>query len=106
MATAKSEKFEIARSGGVAQKNSGRGKKNKGDAILGPYNFDVKEYSKSYSISRESWAKVSSDALKSGSYEPAIKVVLGKDGESKMRLWIISDEMFHQMLGAWEEKYE
>lgn len=103
MADAKSEKNEIKRSGGKPQPNSGRGGKKKGDAILEPFCYDVKEYEKSYAVSRENWQKVCTDALKSGGYEPAIQIVLGS--ENKVRLWVISDGMFEQMREAWEQKY-
>lgn len=102
------EKEEIKRDGGRPQKNSGRGKIQKGDAILDPFCYDIKEYGKSFSLSKDVWAKVSEDAYKSSKgndrYEPALKVVLG-EGNHKIRLWVIEDEMFKQMLDAWEEKY-
>lgn len=101
MANSKTEREEIDRSGGTPQKNSGRGKVNKGDAILGPFNFDVKEAQKSFTLNRSVWLKVCKDALQSGMYEPALKVVIGQSGEPKTRLWVIDDDTFQQMLGAW-----
>lgn len=102
------EKEEIKRDGGKPQKNSGRGRIQKGDATLGPFCYDVKEYGKSFSLSMDVWAKISGDSYKSSSgndrYEPALKIVLG-EGNYKIRLWTIEDEMFKQMLEAWEEKY-
>lgn len=106
MATAKSERAEIKRSGGRAQKNSGRGTHDKADGILEPFCFDVKEYEKSYSISLENWAKICTDAFKSGRRMPALKIVLGKLGQGRVRLWVIGDDMFQEMLEAWKEKYE
>jgi len=98
------EKAEIARDGGKPQKNSGRGKIQKGDATLGPFLYDIKEYAESFSLSRKVWGKVCTDAFKSGNRIPALKIVLGI-GMSKIRLWVISDDMFHEMREAWEEKY-
>jgi hypothetical protein len=98
-----SEKEEIKRDGGRPQKNSGRGRIQKGDAILEPFCYDIKEYNKSFSINPKVWAKVCSDAFKSGRREPAIKIVMGS--ENKTRLWVIEDEMFHQMREAWGALY-
>jgi hypothetical protein len=98
------ERAEIARDGGKPQKNSGRGKIQKGDATLGPVLYDVKEYSESFGLSRKVWGKVCTDAFKSGNRIPALKIVLGA-GMSKIRLWVIGDDMFHEMREAWEEKY-
>lgn len=99
-----SERGEAKRDGSRLQKNSGRGKFQKGDAILGPFVIDYKEYSKSYSVSVDNWAKLCTDAQKSGGYEPAFKLVLS-DGNVTSRVWVISDGMFMQMLEAWEQKY-
>lgn len=105
MASDKTEKAEIARDGGTPQKNSGRGKIQKGDAILYPFCVDIKEYEKTFGLSRSVWVKVTSDAIKSGSYEPALKIVLGTESQPKLRLWVIDDAMFHQMLDAWKAMY-
>jgi hypothetical protein len=102
LADKKSEAAEIKRFGGKAQKNSGRGAVAKGDAILGPFLVDVKEYSKSYSISVDNWAKISSDAVKAGRLQPALAIVL----DGRVRVWAISELMFMEMLEAWKEKYE
>lgn len=104
MADAKTEAHEIKRFGGKAQKNSGRGAHQKGDATLGPFLVDVKEYLKSYAISIDNWAKICTDAVQSGRKQPALNVVLGDNG-NKTRVWVISDRMFKEMLQAWEEKY-
>jgi len=97
------EKEEIKRDGASPQKNSGRGKIQKGDATIGAFCYDIKEYGKSFSLSTSVWAKICSDAYKSGRLEPALKIVLGTD--KKVRLWVIEDEMFHQMRGAWDQLY-
>jgi hypothetical protein len=102
-----SEALEAARDGAKLHRNSGRGVIEKGDASLGPFCIDYKEYSKSFGVSRTVWAKCSKDALRMRK-QPALKLVLGDtdDPNTKpIRLWVIGDEMFHEMLEAWEEKY-
>jgi len=103
LATKESELAEIKRFGGTPQKNSGRGAVKKGDAILEPFLVDVKEYSKSYSVSIENWAKISSDAIKSGGYQPALNIVLGDT--NRVRVWVVSEAMFLEMHEAWQEKH-
>lgn len=97
-----SERSEIARDGMKAQKNSGRGQIQKGDATLGDFLVDIKEYSKSFSVSKSVWAKICSDSWKSGRLIPALKLVLGD--KDPIRLWVIEDAVFHEMRKAWEEK--
>lgn len=99
-----SELEEIKRDGGKPQKNSGRGQYQKGDATLGPFCYDIKEYANSFGVSIAAWGKVCTDAFKSGRMIPAFKLVLGS-GNKKVRLWVIGDDMFKEMLEAWEEKY-
>lgn len=106
MADSKSELREIKRFGGTPQPNSGRGKHKKGDATLGPFVVDVKEYSKSYSLSMGNWAKISTDAQTSGLYAPALNIVLGDEGSPRARLWVVDEIMFMQMYEAWMEKQE
>jgi hypothetical protein len=103
MATAKSEAAEIKRMGGKAQKNSGRGAVAKGDATLGPFLVDVKEYKTGYTISLDNWAKICTDAVRAGRMQPALNIVLGET--NRVRVWAVSDRMFHEMLEAWQEKY-
>ena len=100
------EKKQIVRDGAVAQKNSGRGMYQKGDATLGPFLVDYKEFTESFAVSRRSWAKLQSDAFRTPQSQPAFRLILGsKDSPEKLRLWVISDDMFWEMLEAWEEKY-
>jgi len=98
------EAHEIKRDGGKPQKNSGRGQIEKADAILEPFCYDIKEYEKSFSLSRKVWAKICDDAYRSGRREPALKIVLGALS-NKIRLWVIEDKMYHEMREAWLEKY-
>ena len=100
-----SEAEEIKRDGATPVKNSGRGL-HKGDAILEPFLVDYKEYSKSFGVTQEMWAKISTDSIKNGRRQPALKLVIGREGEVRTRLWVIGDTMFHEMLEAWKERYD
>ena len=100
-----SEESEAKRDGSILQPNSGRGKHAKGDAILGPFLIDYKEYSSSFAISKAVWAKISTDAVLKGKLQPALKLVLGPNDGHKTRVWVISDSMFHEMLSAWLKEY-
>ena len=92
-----SEASEVKRDGAKAQKNSGRGQYQKGDAILDIFTVDYKEYEKSFSISRDVWAKVCTDAMRNGQNEPALKVVLGA-GNSKVRLWVVAEHIMEDYI--------
>lgn len=94
-----SEKSEIKRDGAKAQKNSGRGKIQKGDAIWRGFCVDYKEYTESYSVSRKSWSKICNDAWASGQLIPALKLILGsKEGYSKTRLAVIEWSVLEELL--------
>jgi hypothetical protein len=96
-----SEADEIKRDGASPVKNSGRSKGiAKGDAILEPFLVDYKEYGKSFGITKDFWAKICTDAIFNGRRQPALKLVIGEDGP-KTRLWVVGDEMFHEMRDAW-----
>lgn len=83
-----SERGEIKRIGATAHKNSGRGMK-KADASWEDFVVDIKEYSKSYSVSQDSWAKIVTDTLRvDRKKSPALMLVLG-EGNKKVRLAII-----------------
>ena len=91
-----SERGELKRIGAKQHKNSGRGIV-KADGSDEDFVIDVKEYSKSYSISEDSWAKIVSDTMSvDRKKDPAIMVVLGK-GSKKVRLAIIEWEVFEQL---------
>lgn len=101
-----SEAAEIKRMGAKAQRNSGRGILEKGDAKLFPFLVDIKEYDESFSVSRKNWAKLTSDAYRAQISVPAFFLALGSDDDkTKLRLWVIPDEMFKEMRDAWLEKY-
>jgi len=90
-----SERREIERDGATPQKNSGRGRHQKGDAILGDYLVDYKETGKGVTVNRTMWAKVCTDAMRHKK-EPVLKVVIG-DGRSHLRLAVISWEEFEEL---------
>lgn len=92
-----SEASEVKRDGAKAQKNSGRGQYQKGDAILDIFTVDYKEYSKSFSVSRDVWAKVCTDAMRNGQNEPALKIILG-EGNSKIRLWVVAEHILEDYI--------
>ena len=100
------EAKEIAKMGGRPQRNSGRGILEKGDATLGPFLVDVKEYDESFTVSRANWAKLQSDAFRAQQRQPMFWLALGsKESDAKLRVVVVSRDMFEEMLEAWEEKY-
>lgn len=91
-----SEHGELKRIGAKIHKNSGRGKV-KADGSTDDFVIDVKEYSKSYSISQSSWAKIVSDTMKvDRKKNPALMLVLGSESK-KVRLAIIEWAVFEQL---------
>lgn len=85
------ERNEAWRDGAKLQKNSGRGKElsNKGDATLDRWFVDYKEASKSFTLNAKAWAKVCTDAVRSGlGLDPVLKVIIG-EGNNKIRLGIV-----------------
>jgi outer membrane phospholipase A len=81
-----SERSEIKRIGGKPHKNSGRGQYAKSDATWNDFIVDVKEYSKSFSISQDAWAKIVTDTMRTDrTKDPALLLVLG----GKTRLAVI-----------------
>lgn len=92
-----SEASEAKRDKSRLQKNSGRGQYQKGDATLDIFTVDYKEFAKSFSLSRDVWAKICSDAIRNGRTEPALKVVLG-DGNSKIRLWVVAEHIMEDYI--------
>jgi hypothetical protein len=82
------ERGEAKRIGASLHKNSGRNQK-KGDATWENYIVDIKEYSKSFSISQDVWAKVVTDQMKvDRAKSPALILVLG-EGSRKTRLAVV-----------------
>jgi hypothetical protein len=90
-----SEKGEAKRIGAKLQKNSGRGKIQKGDATWKNYLLDFKEFTKSFSITQNVWAKVVTDTLKVDRQKsPAICLIL----DGKTRLAIIEWSEFERLV--------
>jgi hypothetical protein len=92
-----SEANEVKRDNARAQKNSGRGPYQKGDAIWQGFLVDYKESAKSVSINKEMWAKICTDTFRvDRSLHPALKLIIG-EGSSKVRLavveWYILEEL-------------
>lgn len=99
------EELEAKRDGATLHRNSGRGVIEKGDAHLGSlFCIDYKEYTESFGVSRKVWAKTTRDALHMR-MKPALKLVLNGEDNNKLRLWVIGDDVFHEMYEAWVEKY-
>jgi len=97
-----SERGEIKRDGAKAQKNSGRGDYQKGDAIWSNFVVDYKEYEKSISISKSIWAKICTDTFKvSRDKYPVLKLILGGAGQ-KTRLAVIEWALLEQLIECWE----
>jgi hypothetical protein len=98
-----SEDGEIKRYGMKKLKNSGRGKLYKGDATLLGMVVDIKEYAKSFSVSRDVWRKICSDAYQTDpSYDPCLMLVLGDDS-SKVRVAVVEWDSYIEMREAWIE---
>ena len=99
-----SERGEIKRDGAKAQKNSGRGEYQKGDAQWHDFVVDYKEYEKSISVSQKIWAKICTDTFKvNRNKHPVLKLILGPSLERKTRLAVIEWELFEQMVECWEK---
>lgn len=90
-----SEKGEAKRIGARLQKNSGRGRIQKGDATWYDYVLDFKEFTKSFSITQDVWAKIVTDTMKvDRSKSPAICLIL----DGKTRLAIIEWSEFERLV--------
>lgn len=91
-----SERSELKRIGAKQHKNSGRGKIQKADGSLDRYVVDVKEYTKSFSVTQDVWAKICTDTIKTDpSKSPVIMLVLGDT--KKVRLAIIEWNEFEEL---------
>ena len=93
-----SEANEIKRDSARAQKNSGRGQYQKGDAKW--YNFvvDYKESAKSVSVNKDMWAKICTDTFRvDRSMHPLLKLIIG-EGSSKVRLAVIEWDILNELV--------
>lgn len=92
------ERAEIKRDGAKAQKNSGRGKYQKGDAILGPFLIDYKEAGRSFTLNKNIWSKICTDTFRvSRELHPCLKIIMGFDND-KTRLAIIEWSYLEQLI--------
>jgi hypothetical protein len=91
--TNKSEQRIIKSIGGTPIKNSGRGSV-KGDGTWEEFVVDVKETEKTFTISKQTWGKVCSDALTHREKDPMLLVVL--DGNT--RLAVIEFEVLERLM--------
>lgn len=99
-----SERGEIKRDGARAQKNSGRGQYQKGDAQWNDFVVDYKEYEKSISITPDIWAKICTDTFKvDRNKHPVLKLILGS-GNNKIRLAVIEWSIFEEMEETWRNQ--
>ena len=97
-----SERAEVKRDGAKAQKNSGRGEYQKGDAKWKSFLVDYKEAKASFTLNKDVWAKICTDTFKvSRDMHPALKIIIG--GDSKVRLGIIEWSVLEELITFWEE---
>jgi hypothetical protein len=93
-----SEKSEAIRDGARQQKNSGRGKYQKGDAIWHNFVVDYKESNSSFTLNKDVWSKICTDTFKvSRDMHPALKLIIGEN--SKIRLAVIEWSILEDLLG-------
>lgn len=98
-----SEKSEIQRDGAKAQKNSGRGSYQKGDAKWKQFLVDYKESAASFTLNKDVWAKICTDTFKvNRDMHPALKIIIGTD--SKVRLGIIEWSILEELIKCYEDK--
>ena len=98
-----SERSEVKRDNAKAQKNSGRGDYQKGDAQWNQFLVDYKESKSSFNLNKESWAKICTDTFKvNRNMHPALKIIIGED--VKIRLGIIEWAILEDLINFWEEK--
>lgn len=93
-----SERGEIKRDNAKAQKNSGRGKYQKGDAKWHNFLVDYKESKKSFNINKDVWSKICTDTFKvSRDMHPALKLIIGEN--DKIRLAVIEWSVLEDLIG-------
>lgn len=99
-----SERSEIKRDGAKAQKNSGRGQYQKGDAKWYSFVVDYKEANASFNLNKDVWAKICTDTFKvNRNMHPCLKIIIGE--ESKVRLGIVEWAMLEELITFWEDNH-
>ena len=92
-----SERSEAKRIGAKLHPNSGRGA-IKGDMSTDLFVIDSKEYTKSFTISTDNWAKICSDTMSvSRTKSPMLYLVLNDNGR-KTRLAVIEYSILEELL--------
>ena len=92
-----SERSEVKRDGAKAQKNSGRGEYQKGDAQWKQFLVDYKESKSSFTINKNVWSKICTDTFKvNRSMHPILKLIIGE--ESKVRLAVLEWSVLEELL--------
>lgn len=107
MADKKSELKELSRMGATPTKNSGRGKFNKGDGLIGSHKLatvDVKEYNESFGLSRKAIAKLNKDSQQNQTRYGIFWIVLGED-EPRERWAAMPEKMFQELMELYEDTY-
>ena len=100
-----SERSEVKRDGAKAQKNSGRGDYQKGDAQWKQFLVDYKEAGSSFTLNKDVWAKICTDTFKvNRDMYPALQSIIGT--ESKVRLGIIEWSILEELIECWENNNE
>jgi len=100
-----SERSEVKRDGARAQKNSGRGDYQKGDAQWKQFPVDYKEAGTSFNLNKDIWAKICTDTFKvNRDMHPALKIIIG--AESKVRLGIIEWSILEELIQFYEENHD
>lgn len=98
-----SEANEVKRDRAIAQKNSGRGQYQKGDAKWRNFVVDYKETAKSVSVNKEMWAKICTDTFRvDRNMHPLLKLIIG-EGSSKVRLAVIEWEVLEELVESYNE---
>jgi outer membrane phospholipase A len=88
-----SEKSESKRIDAKQHKNSGRNNQ-KGDATWQNFTVDFKEAKKSFTLNKDVWAKITTDAIKNNG-DPMIILILGEGGQ-KVRLAITEFDILQE----------
>jgi hypothetical protein len=100
-----SERSEVKRDGAKAQKNSGRGDYQKGDAKWKSFLVDYKEASRSFTLNKDVWSKICTDTFRvDRDMHPALKIIIGN--ESRVRLGIIEWSILEDLIECWEKNHE
>lgn len=93
-----SEESEAKRDGATLQKNSGRGKHQKGDAVLDDFMIDYKEYTGSFTMSASVLGKLNRDAMTCGKTGVLKIILLDDNGNAIERRFDVPEFVFHDYI--------